>query len=255
MKYGLFVRLCRVVQSNQELRPVFQQAAEQLHEFTGCARVRLIFASSDSPWPPGLAIDFSQVPACVEIAAQNAKSPALEGAFVHRQAQIVRPQNPADKQGPGEQHYESLAYLPLLCGGKVFGVLELAARQANQFDGWDLKELEGIGTLVALALDNLEVHARLAELQRFQRESAYLRDEIKADRDLRLLTGESPAMKAVRVAIQQVARTDGPWRDRHRQGTGRPGYSPGQSTPRPFAGHRQLRCAGPGRHRERIIRP
>jgi formate hydrogenlyase transcriptional activator len=53
-----------------------------------------------------------------------------------------------------------------------------------------------------------ELEARIAELGRFQRESAYLRDEAKTDRDLRLLTGESRAMKAVRMAIQQVARTD-----------------------------------------------
>jgi formate hydrogenlyase transcriptional activator len=53
-----------------------------------------------------------------------------------------------------------------------------------------------------------DLEARLADLERFRRETAFLRDEAKADRDLRLLTGDSPAMKAVRLAIQQVARTD-----------------------------------------------
>src|SRR5947209_20283182 len=53
-----------------------------------------------------------------------------------------------------------------------------------------------------------ELEAQVAELQRFQRETAYLRAEAKAGRDLRLLTGESPAMKAVRLAVQQVAQTD-----------------------------------------------
>src|SRR5262245_25251860 len=53
-----------------------------------------------------------------------------------------------------------------------------------------------------------ELAARVADLERLQRESAYLRDAAKADRDLRLLTGESRAMKAVRLAIQQVAPTD-----------------------------------------------
>jgi len=52
------------------------------------------------------------------------------------------------------------------------------------------------------------LEARLAELERFQRETAYLRDQSKTERGLRLLTGESPAMKAVRLAIQQVAHTD-----------------------------------------------
>src|SRR5713101_1459383 len=53
-----------------------------------------------------------------------------------------------------------------------------------------------------------KLEARVAELSRFQRETIYLRDEAKTDRDLRLLTGESRAMKAVRLAIQQVAQTD-----------------------------------------------
>jgi formate hydrogenlyase transcriptional activator len=53
-----------------------------------------------------------------------------------------------------------------------------------------------------------ELEARLAELERFRRETTYLRDQSKTERDLRQLTGESQAMKAVRAAIQQVARTD-----------------------------------------------
>jgi formate hydrogenlyase transcriptional activator len=53
-----------------------------------------------------------------------------------------------------------------------------------------------------------ELEARLAELERLRRESAYLRDESRAERDLRLLTGDSPAMKAVRLAVRQVAGTD-----------------------------------------------
>src|SRR5260221_12308489 len=53
-----------------------------------------------------------------------------------------------------------------------------------------------------------ELEARIGDLQRFQKETAYLRAEAKTERDLRLLTGESQAMKAVRLAVQQVARTD-----------------------------------------------
>jgi formate hydrogenlyase transcriptional activator len=52
-----------------------------------------------------------------------------------------------------------------------------------------------------------ELHRRLADLERFQRETSYLRHQAKTDRNLRLLTGESHSMKAVRLAIQQVAGT------------------------------------------------
>src|SRR5207244_4237368 len=53
-----------------------------------------------------------------------------------------------------------------------------------------------------------DLKQRLGALERFQQETTYLRDEARSERDLRLLTGESQAMKAVRLAIQQVARTD-----------------------------------------------
>ena len=55
---------------------------------------------------------------------------------------------------------------------------------------------------------NAELEARVAELHRFQRETVYLRDQAKTERDLRELTSESEAIKAVRLAIQQVAKTD-----------------------------------------------
>jgi formate hydrogenlyase transcriptional activator len=54
----------------------------------------------------------------------------------------------------------------------------------------------------------VQLETRVAELERLRRESTYLRDEAKAERDLRILTGESRGMTAVRHAIQQVARTD-----------------------------------------------
>src|SRR5262245_59541803 len=53
-----------------------------------------------------------------------------------------------------------------------------------------------------------ELEARIEELSRFQRESSYLRDQAKIERDLRPLTGDSGAMKAGRLSIQQVAQTD-----------------------------------------------
>jgi formate hydrogenlyase transcriptional activator len=57
-----------------------------------------------------------------------------------------------------------------------------------------------------------ERDARIAELKarlgRYEQEASFLRHESKATGDLRLLTGESQEMKAVRLAIQQVARTD-----------------------------------------------
>jgi len=60
-----------------------------------------------------------------------------------------------------------------------------------------------------LLRENVRLREQIGELQaRLANEVVYLRDEIKAERGLRSLSGESAAMKAVRRAIQQVARTD-----------------------------------------------
>lgn len=66
-----------------------------------------------------------------------------------------------------------------------------------------------------------QLQARVAELERFQRERTYLRDESRSERDLRPLTGDSTAMKAVRLAIQQVAATDSTVLIRGETGTGK----------------------------------
>ena len=98
--------------------------------------------------------------------------------------------------------------LPVACRGDAVGVLEIAGRQEGHVESWDRPLFEALAGVLALALDDLAVRARVAELEHFRRDSAYLRDERKAERDLRALTGDSPAMKAVRLAVQQVARTD-----------------------------------------------
>jgi formate hydrogenlyase transcriptional activator len=53
-----------------------------------------------------------------------------------------------------------------------------------------------------------ELTARVAELERFRGEATFRRAEARADRDLRPLTGDGPAMRAVRLAVRQVAAAD-----------------------------------------------
>lgn len=65
----------------------------------------------------------------------------------------------------------------------------------------DLIESRDVARIAALLAENVYLHARLAS------DLAYLRDELKAERGLRSLSGESSGMKQVRRAIQQVAPT------------------------------------------------
>jgi formate hydrogenlyase transcriptional activator len=97
---------------------------------------------------------------------------------------------------------------PLFSGPDLIGLLELARNDAVR-SAWDFDLLARLSPLAALLADDRLARHQTAELQgRLDREVPYLRDELRAERDLRTLTGDSPAMRAVRLAIQQVARTD-----------------------------------------------
>ncbi len=65
-----------------------------------------------------------------------------------------------------------------------------------------LIETNNIEAVAALLTENAELKSRLAS------DVTYLQGEIKAERGLRSLSGESASMKTVRRAIQQVAPTD-----------------------------------------------
>jgi formate hydrogenlyase transcriptional activator len=88
---------------------------------------------------------------------------------------------------------------------EAIGLLEVAWREPEP----DLHRLDALLPLATLLADDLLLRGRADELQaRLERELPYLRGELRAGGDLRTLTGDGPAMRAVRLAIQQVARTD-----------------------------------------------
>jgi formate hydrogenlyase transcriptional activator len=66
-----------------------------------------------------------------------------------------------------------------------------------------------LGLLSVLVQERADLLSRVAELEkRRESEIGYLRSEIRSDRNLRTLTGDSLAMKNVRAAINQVAPAD-----------------------------------------------
>jgi formate hydrogenlyase transcriptional activator len=137
--------------------------------------------------------------------------PTAQAALDHSQVVTARSPGPAldfrEDQLLAEQGYHRRVYVPLRLQGRGVGVLSLAWR--GPAAPGEVPWLEEAGAVLALAIDGSLARAEVQELRsRLERESRYLRDEMRTERDLRLLTGESSAMKAVRQAIQQVARTD-----------------------------------------------
>ena len=94
---------------------------------------------------------------------------------------------------------------------------------------------------------------------RLQAEGEYLKAEIKVVQAHGEITGQSAGIRKVLRMVEQVA-PDGllgarARRDRHRQGTHRPGHPPAQPPPEPCDGQGQLRRAAVRARRERAVRP
>lgn len=195
-KYRLLTRFCQALPRGEDVPSLFLHAADIFHELTRCRRAVLVLPSDSLLRHAGFALEFPGPRHCTDLPAERHGSETIRWVLEHRQPRV----------GVGDE--VATLYLPLVCRRDVIGVLGLTGESEEQLGAWDRDFLQELAGLLALALDGLGARARVAELQRFQRESAYLRDEIKTDRDLRLLTGESGAMKAVRLAIQQVAATD-----------------------------------------------
>ncbi len=212
-KYSRFLaQLCEVVQAGRDLPAVFPKVAEILHHHLDSDRVGLIAAVGEAGGWQGWVMEFGELSRCAEIPGQDLPTPAARWVLEHPQPRAISRQNPEDTF-PEERHlfdqgYRAGFFVPLVWRGVAVGVLELASRRDTAPERWDRQLLQDVAGLLALAVDDFAAQARVAELERVRRESAYLRDTIKTERDLRLLTGESPAMKAVRLAIQQVAHTD-----------------------------------------------
>ena len=79
----------------------------------------------------------------------------------------------------------------------------------SRSDAWNLEVLGEWCDHLATALDNASAYGEIARLKgQLEEQNVYLRDEIKTTHDFGNIVGDSPAMRHVRAAIEQVAATD-----------------------------------------------
>src|SRR5262249_4284292 len=152
--YQSLVRLCQAVSSAHDLGTVFRQAAEAIREATACAHVSLVLPPDGCPAQPGLAVEFTEPPRGSEVPAPGGRSPAVQLVLGRGRARVVRCRD-ADAPVVGDHNYRAWLYLPLVCRGDAVGVLGLAARHEDGPERWDRDLLEGMSSLLALALDGL----------------------------------------------------------------------------------------------------
>lgn len=99
--------------------------------------------------------------------------------------------------------------VPLISKRKPLGTLNVGSERANQYSEEHALFLQEIATQVALAVENALAYEEIARLKaRLEQENLYLQEEIKTERGFEEIVGQSPAIRRVLRAVEQVAPTD-----------------------------------------------
>ena len=214
-RYRLLVELGQIINSSLDLKSVFQHAAEEIHKLIGCDRVSLILIRNREAGDGerGFGIEFRAKKRWVEIPDTAIPGSAAEWVIKRGIPRVARCLD-EERQFPEDQHlyergYRSYVFLPLICRKESLGILEIASREKERVDQWDLVLLGELAEQLATALDNASAYGEIALLKsQLEEQNIYLRDEIKTVHDFGNIVGESRAMREVRHAIEQVAGTD-----------------------------------------------
>jgi formate hydrogenlyase transcriptional activator len=103
----------------------------------------------------------------------------------------------------------SFCDLPLVSRERLLGVLAVARRDENTFDGEQVQFLTQIANQVAIAIENATVYGEIAKLKdKLSQEKLYLEDEIRGDMDFEGIIGQSSGLRHVLSLVETVAPSD-----------------------------------------------
>jgi formate hydrogenlyase transcriptional activator len=103
----------------------------------------------------------------------------------------------------------SLCDIALISRGRMLGVLAVARREENAFDGEETAFLSQVAQQVAIGLENALAYGEIADLKdKLAQEKLYLEDEIRGEMDFEGIVGQSSALRHVLNLVETVAPSD-----------------------------------------------
>ena len=109
----------------------------------------------------------------------------------------------------GDEGMQSTCALPLLVEERAVGALVFLAKEQDKYKPTDVRMMEEITAIVALALDNCLAYEEIRELKtQLTQENIYLQEEIKTEHNFEEIVGKSRALKRVLKRVELVAPTD-----------------------------------------------
>src|ERR1700723_1688585 len=118
----------------------------------------------------------------------------------------VSPEMYAKAAGEGMNSFCDVALISL---DRSLGVLALASREENAFDGEAAAFLSQVAQQVAIGLENALAFGEIADLKdKLAQEKLYLEDEIRGEMDFEGIVGQSSALRNVLRLVETVAPSD-----------------------------------------------
>jgi formate hydrogenlyase transcriptional activator len=103
----------------------------------------------------------------------------------------------------------SLCDVPLISRGRMLGVLAVAKREENAFDGDETAFLLQVAQQVAIGVENALAYGEIADLKdKLAQEKLYLEEEIRGEMDFEGIVGQSSSLRHVLNLVETVAPSD-----------------------------------------------
>ncbi len=103
----------------------------------------------------------------------------------------------------------SLCDVPLVSRGRMLGVLAVAKREENAFDGDETAFLLQVAQQVAIGVENALAYGEIADLKdKLAQEKLYLEEEIRGEMDFEGIVGQSSSLRHVLNLVETVAPSD-----------------------------------------------
>jgi len=208
----LILDLTNQVVSNLEFQELLRATSASVRRVMQADAAAIMLPIGDDKHLRVHALDF---PESRGVFAEGGLVP-IEGTMPGRTFQSGKPMvvNRIDPQNMPPEMYRkavgeglnSFCDVPLISRGRLLGVLAVAKRDANAFDGDQVTFMTQVANQVAIGVENALAYAEIADLKdRLAQEKLYLEDEIRGEMDFDGIVGQSSALRHVLQLVETVA--------------------------------------------------
>jgi formate hydrogenlyase transcriptional activator len=211
----LILDLNNQVVSNLEFDDLLHAASGSVRRVMGCDAAAVMLADADGKHLRVHALDY---PESRGIFAEGSLVP-IEGSmpgdsFKSGKPMVVNRLDP--REMPPEMYRKavgeglnSLCDIPLISRNRMLGILAVAKREENAFDGDAVAFLTQVANQVAIGVENALAYREIADLKdRLAQEKLYLEDELRGEMDFEGIVGQSSALRHVLHLVETVAPSD-----------------------------------------------